>query len=248
MSWTLARLRPGDPFPAPEQALPAGAPYPGLLAVGGRLDAAALREAYAHGIFPWFGEDEPPLWWSPDPRMVLLPAELRVSRSLRRAARRFADDPRCSLCIDGDFEQVMQACAAPRAGAPGTWIGADIVAAYVGLHREGLAHSFELRRDGELLAGLYVVALGAAVFGESMFTRVTDGSKVALMALCGFALAHGLRFVDCQQQTAHLSSLGARPWPRDAFLRALEQTRTLPGPPCWQYDWTQFRQHCAAWL
>ena len=131
MSWTLVGLRPGDPFPSAEHALPAEAPYPGLLAVGGSLDAGTLRQAYAQGIFPWFGEGEPTLWWSPDPRMVLLPAELRVSRSLRRAARRFADDPRCRVCVDEDFEQVMRACAAPRAGAPGTWIGPDILRAYV---------------------------------------------------------------------------------------------------------------------
>lgn len=248
MNWTLARLRPGDPFPAPEHALPDDAPYPGLLAVGGRLDAASLRQAYAQGIFPWFGEDEPPLWWSPDPRMVLLPEQLRVRRSLRQAARRFAADPRYQLGVDGDFEQVVRACAAPRAGVPGTWIGASIVRAYVELHREGLAHSFELRRDGELVAGLYLVSLGAGAFGESMFTRVDDGSKVVLMALCGFARAHGLRFIDCQQQTAHLASLGAQPWPRARFLQHLDQARVQPAPACWQYDWTQFRQHCAAWL
>lgn len=248
MSWTLVGLRPGDPFPSAEHALPADSPYPGLLAVGGSLDAGTLRQAYAQGIFPWFGEGEPTLWWSPDPRMVLLPAELRVSRSLRRAARRFADDPRYRVCVDEDFEQVMRACAAPRTDAPRTWIGPDILRAYVELHREGLAHSFELRRDGELVAGLYLVCLGGAGFGESMFTRVDDGSKVLLMGLCGFALAHGLRFIDCQQQTAHLASLGARPWPRAVFLRELEQARAQPGPGTWQYDWTQFRQHCAAWL
>ncbi len=248
MNWTLPRLRPGEPFPPPEAALPAQAPYPGLLAAGGSVDAATLRRAYADGIFPWFGADEPPLWWSPDPRMVLLPEELRVTRSLRRAARRFAADPRFELAVDRDFEQVMVACAAPRGGVAGTWIGPAIVRAYVALHRDGLAHSFELRRDGELIAGLYLVALGGAAFGESMFTRVDDGSKVLLMALCGFAHARGLRFIDCQQQTAHLASLGARPWPRQRFLRELEQARRQPGPASWQYDWTHFVQHCAAWL
>ena len=246
--WQLARLRPGAAFPPPEQAWPAQSPYPGLLAIGGAVDSATLRNAYAQGIFPWFGEDEPPLWWSPDPRMVLLPQDLTVRRSLRQSARRYAADPRFELRVDSAFEQVMRACAAPRAGAPGTWIGPLILRAYGDLHAQGLAHSFELWRDGDLVAGLYLVALGAAAFGESMFTRVDDGSKVALMALCGFAQHHGIRFIDCQQQTAHLASLGAGPWPRERFLRELRQARALEGPACWQYDWTQFHQHCAAWL
>ena len=248
MNWTLPRLRPGEPFPPAHQALPAAAPYPGLLAAGGSVDAPTLRAAYSAGIFPWFGEDEPPLWWSPDPRMVLLPQELRVRRSLRQAARRMSQDPRLDLRVDTAFGAVMRACAAPRAGVEGTWIGPAILRAYGELHAQGLAHSFELWRDGELVAGLYLVALGAAACGESMFTRVDDGSKLLLMALCGFALARGLWFIDCQQQTAHLASLGARPWPRARFLRELEQARQLQGPPSWQYDWTQFRQHCAAWL
>ncbi|WP_018911734.1 leucyl/phenylalanyl-tRNA--protein transferase [Thiomonas sp. FB-6] len=248
MNWTLPRLRPGEPFPPAEGALPAEAPYPGLLAAGGRVDAPTLRAAYAGGIFPWFGEDEPPLWWSPDPRMVLLPGELRVRRSLRQSARRLSADPRFELRVDGDFAAVMRACAQPRAGVAGTWIGPSILQAYAELHAQGLAHSFELWRDGELVAGLYLVALGAAAFGESMFTRVDDGSKLLLMALCGFALSRGLRFIDCQQQTGHLASLGARPWPRGRFLRELAQARELDGVRSWQYDWTQFRQHCAAWL
>ncbi len=248
VNWTLPRLRPGDPFPPAQRALPADAPYPGLLAAGGRVDAPTLRAAYSQGIFPWFGEDEPPLWWSPDPRMVLLPGELRVRRSLRQSARRLSADARYELRADTAFDAVMRACAAPRAGVAGTWIGPSILQAYGQLHAQGLAHSFELWRDGELVAGLYLVALGAAAFGESMFTRVDDGSKLLLMALCGFALAQGLRFIDCQQQTAHLASLGARPWPRGSFLRELEQARTLDAPRSWQYDWTQFRQHCAAWL
>lgn len=234
-----------DPFPSPEGAL---AEPNGLLAAGGSLAPARLVEAYRRGIFPWSSEGQPLLWWSPDPRMVLLPAELRVRRSLRQSARRLSADPRCELRVDGDFAAVMRACAQPRAGVAGTWIGPSILQAYAELHAQGLAHSFELWRDGELVAGLYLVALGAAAFGESMFTRVDDGSKLLLMALCGFALSRGLRFIDCQQQTGHLASLGARPWPRDRFLRELAQARELDGVRSWQYDWTQFRQHCAAWL
>ncbi len=248
MNWSLAVLRPGEEFPAPERALGSDSPYPGLLAAGGSLDAPTLQRAYSQGIFPWFGEDEPLLWWSPDPRMVLLPGQLRVHRSLRQAARRMAGDPRYALRVDTAFEAVMRGCAAPRRHGGGTWIVEPIVAAYCALHRLGLAHSFELWRDDRLVAGLYLVGLGGCAFGESMFTRVSDGSKVLLMALCGFALAHGLRWIDCQQQTAHLAGLGARPWPRRRFLDCLAQARALPAPPGWQYDWTQFRQHCAAWL
>ncbi len=248
MNWSLPHLLPGAAFPDPERALPDEAPYPGLLAVGGSLDAGSLRAAYAAGIFPWFSQGQPLLWWSPDPRMVLLPDELRVHRSLRKTASRMAADPDFALRVDTDFEGVMRACAAPRAGASGTWIVEPMVDAYCALHRQGLAHSFELWRDGRLAAGLYLVCLGGCAFGESMFTRVSDGSKLLLMALCGFALARGLQWIDCQQVTAHLARLGARPWPRRAFLRSLRKARALPGPAGWTYDWTQFHQYCAAWL
>ena len=248
MTWTLARLRPGDCFPPPEQALPNDAPYPGLLAVGGRVDAKTLQAAYAQGVFPWFGADEPPLWWTPDPRMVLVPAELKVRRSLRQSARRHLREARLALRTDSDFRAVMQACAAPRRDTEQTWIVPAIVDAYCTLHTQGLAHSFELWRDDELVAGLYCVSLGGMVFGESMFTRVDDGSKLLLMALCGFCLRHGIGPIDCQQQTAHLANMGARAWPRDAFMRALEQSGLAQGPASWQYDWSQFQRDCAPWL
>ncbi len=248
MTWTLARLRPGDRFPPPEQALPHDAPYPGLLAVGGRVDARTLQAAYAQGIFPWFGADEPPLWWTPDPRMVLVPSELKVRRSLRQSARRHLREAHLTLRADSDFRAVMQACAAPRRDTDQTWIVPAIVDAYCALHAMGLAHSFELWRGDELVAGLYCVALGGMVFGESMFTRVDDGSKILLMALCGFCLRHGIGPIDCQQQTAHLANMGARAWPRDAFMRALEQSGLAQGPASWQYDWSQFQRDCAPWL
>ena len=248
MTWTLARLRPGDCFPPPEQALPNDAPYPGLLAVGGRVDAKTLQAAYAQGVFPWFGADEPPLWWTPDPRMVLVPAELKVRRSLRQSARRHLREARLALRTDSDFRAVMQACAAPRRDTEQTWIVPAIVDAYCTLHTQGLAHSFELWRDDELVAGLYCVSLGGMVFGESMFTRVDDGSKLLLMALCSFCLRHGIGPIDCQQQTAHLANMGARPWPRDAFMRALEQSSQAQGPASWRYDWSQFQRDCAPWL
>ena len=248
MTWNLTRLRPGDAFPPLSAALPAHAPYPGLLAIGGRLDAPTLRAAYAQGIFPWFDADEPPLWWSPDPRMVLLPQQLRVSRSLRRSVRRRLDDPRWSIRVECDFRGVMLDCAAPRRRGPGTWIGASIVDAYCALHGEGLAHSFELYCDAKRVAGLYLVNLGAMLFGESMYTRVDDGSKLLLTALCGFAQRHGLGPIDCQQQTAHLESMGARPWPRAVFAHALQRARRSAPPTAWIYDAAQMRSDCAAWL
>lgn len=248
MTWTLARLRPGERFPPPEQALPSDAPYPGLLAVGGRVDAHTLQSAYAQGIFPWFGADEPPLWWTPDPRMVLVPAELKVHRSLRQSARRRIHDPRYALRVDSDFRAVMRACAAPRRDTDETWIVPSIIDAYDALHAKGLAHSFELWEDETLVAGLYCVALGGMVFGESMFTRVDDGSKLLLMALCGFCLRHGIGPIDCQQQTAHLARLGARAWPRAAFMMTLAQSSSICGPSTWQYDLSQFQRDCAHWL
>lgn len=248
MTWTLPQLHPGQPFPDPASALPARAPWPGLLAVGGRLDADSLQAAYGAGIFPWSGPDEPLLWWSPDPRMVLRPADLRVRRSLRQSARRMMADPALRLAVDLDFRAVMRGCAAPGGKRTETWIQPDFIAAYCALHARGLAHSFELRRDGAAVAGLYLVAIGGMLFGESMFTREADASKVLLMALCGFALRHGLGPIDCQQQTAHLASMGATPWPRSGFLDALGTASRHAGPTTWTYDWSQFRDDCGAWL
>jgi leucyl/phenylalanyl-tRNA--protein transferase len=248
VNWTLTRLRGGDPFPPQDAALPARSPYPGLLAVGGTLDAATLRRAYAQGVFPWFEPGSDILWWCTDPRMVLNPGELVVRRSLRQAARRFLAAPDIELRVDHDFRGVMRDCAAPRRGVPGSWIGAAIIDAYGDLHDSGAAHSFELWQRGERVAGLYLVALGGMLFGESMYTRIADGSKFLLMALCGFALAHGLGPIDCQQQTAHLASLGARPWAREAFLRSLQAAARRTGPPAWTYDRQQMCRDCAAWL
>lgn len=248
MRWTLPHLSPGAPFPDPGQALPAHSPWPGLLAAGGRVDPATLRAAYARGIFPWSSEDDPLLWWSPDPRMVLRPAELRVRRSLRQSARRMLADPAFELGMDVDFRATMLGCAAPRRDGAGTWIRPDLVEGYCGLHAQGLAHSVELRRDGIPVAGLYLVNLGGMLFGESMYTRIDDGSKVLLMALCGFALRHGMPAIDCQQQTGHLARLGATPWPRRDFLATVHACASRAAPPSWTYDWTQFRDDCGRWL
>ena len=232
----LPLLQPGAPFPPADEAWPAQSPAPGLVAVGGALDVPTLRAAYSAGIFPWFSAGEPILWWSPDPRMVLPVAQFRLHRSLRRRVQQFTRDPRCEIRMDGAFAQVMAACAgAPRRGQTGTWIGPAMRAAYEALHTAGHAHSVEVWVDECLVAGLYCVGIGRALFGESMFTTVTDGSKIALAALVAWCRHHQLAFIDCQQQTAHLASLGATPIPRAQFLHAL-QALVGQAPPPWRFE------------
>jgi leucyl/phenylalanyl-tRNA---protein transferase len=238
----LPWLQPGDPFPDPERAWGAGSPAPGLLAAGGCLDVETLSRAYGHGIFPWYSEGQPILWWSTDPRMVLAPAEFRLHRSLRKTLVRFIADPRCELRFDTAFESVVRACAAsPREGQAGTWIGPDMLRAYTALHRAQLAHSVETWIDGELAGGLYCVGLGRAVFGESMFTRVPDASKIALAALVCFCRANGIGLIDCQQNTSHLASLGAREIGRREFVNAVSRNAASP-PPDWRFSPVYWRE------
>ena len=173
----LPWLEPGEPFPDVARAWGASDPAPGLLAAGGALDVATLTSAYGRGVFPWFSEGQPILWWSPDPRMVLHVDEFRLHRSLRRTLMQFRLDARCEIRIDSAFDDVIRACAgSPRPGQSGTWIVPQMVAAYQTLARAGQAHSVETWINGELVGGLYCVALGRAVFGESMLTRVPDAS------------------------------------------------------------------------
>lgn len=220
----------GEPLPSPRRAL---REPNGLLAAGADLSGGRLLEAYRKGIFPWFSEGQPVLWWSPDPRMVLFTDEFKVSRSLRRTLRALAADERWRIEHDRRFAQVMRECAAPRPGQDGTWIGPEIVAAYGELHRAGFAHSIEVvDADGQLVGGLYGVSIGRMFYGESMFARETDASKVALAALVATLRGHGFRMLDCQQNTAHLASLGAREIPRATFLAAMETQVGLPSP-----DW-----------
>ena len=222
-----------DPFPALETALD---DPNGLLAASEDLSAARLIDAYSHGIFPWYSADQPVLWWSPDPRMVLPTAEFRLSRSLRRiaAAEKF------EIRVDTAFDTVMRACAAPRADQDGTWITDAVRAGYGALFRRGYAHSVEAWRDGELVGGLYGVAIGRMFFGESMFARETDASKVALVHLVRQLRAWDFPLIDCQQQTAHLASLGARPIPRAEFAEALARlvhsAHPIPLPNHWTFD------------
>jgi leucyl/phenylalanyl-tRNA--protein transferase len=221
-------LGPADRFPPLEQAL---ADPDGLLAAGGTLDAERLIDAYRQGIFPWSSEGQPLLWWSPDPRMVLFADEFRVSRSLRKRIREGLFEIR----VDTAFDDVMAACAEPREGQAGTWITEAMRRAYGDLHRRGYAHSVEAWRDGHLAGGLYGVALGRVFFGESMFARETDASKVALAHLVAVLRERGVPIIDCQQQTSHLASLGARPIPRAEFAAILrELIHSAAPPPSWR--------------
>jgi len=198
----------------------------GLLAVGGTLTPEWLIHAYRHGVFPWYSADQPILWWAPDPRAVLLPEEFRISRSLARSIAKRGYETRMNTA----FGDVIEACAGPRRGMAGTWITREMNNAYLLLHRRGLAHSFETWQEGRLVGGLYGVALGRAFFGESMFTRATDASKVALARLVAECLARDVPLIDCQMPSPHLASLGSRTLPRrdfEARLGSLVDSRAL---------------------
>lgn len=206
----LTWLESGEPFPDVERAWGKESDAPGLLAAGGDLRVATLVRAYESGIFPWFSAGQPILWWSPDPRMVLQVDRFRLHRSLRKTLRKLQENPTFEIRIDTSFARVIEACAGSRRNhQSGTWIVPPMQAAYTKLFAAGHAHSVETWIDGELVGGLYCIALGKAVFGESMFTRIPDASKIALAALVGFCRHHGITMIDCQQNTAHLASLGA---------------------------------------
>ncbi len=223
--WLSADESAYDPFPPVSTALRSP---PGLLAAGADLSPARLVDAYRRGIFPWFNEGDPVLWWSTDPRMVLFVDEFRISRSLDKRLARSATDPRIEIRCDSAFDAVIRACAQPRGEDGGTWIVDAMVEAYIELHHLGFAHSVETWIDGALAGGLYGIAIGRMFFGESMFTHATDASKIALAHLVAFARSEGMPMLDCQQQTAHLASLGARPIPRTDFV---ERVATLVEQP-----------------
>lgn len=210
---------------------------PGLVAAGGSLSTARLEEAYRLGIFPWYGPGQPVLWWSPDLRMVLPVQDFRLPRSLRKTLRRFLRTPGCEIRFDSALRRVIETCAAsPREGQDGTWIVPEMVEAYVRWHEAGAVHSTETWVDGELVGGLYYVALGRMVFGESMFALRSDASKLALAALVAACRARGVAWIDCQQHTAHLASFGARELPRPAFERHLALTLGAEPVRDWTYD------------
>ena len=217
----ITLLGPRSPFPPAARAL--HEPN-GLLAAGGDLSPERLLDADRHGIFPWFSEVEPVLWWSPDPRMVLYPAEFQPGRTFRRVLRNRAYQVR----VDHDFAATIRACAAPREGAGGTWINSRMIAAYQHLHELGHAHSFETWIDDRLVGGLYGVAVGKVFFGESMFSWAADGSKIAFAHLVAHLQLHGFGLLDCQMHTEHLQRLGARQIPRVEFLREVARLSAAP--------------------
>jgi leucyl/phenylalanyl-tRNA--protein transferase len=231
------------PLPATRGALGPDTEAPGLLAAGGQLSTLRLEEAYRKGVFPWYAPGQPVLWWSPDPRMVLPVAEFKLSRSLRKTVARFTRSPNCELRVDSAMRAVIVACAQmPREGQAGTWIVPEMIEAYCAWHAAGAVHSFETWVDGRLVGGLYGVALGRMFYGESMFSRSTDASKIALAALVAFCRAHRIALIDCQQNTSHLASLGAREIPRRAFEQHLAAAVAAPPVRDWTYDarhWAQ---------
>jgi leucyl/phenylalanyl-tRNA--protein transferase len=263
----LTWIEDDEPLPPTHMAWGADSDAPGLLAAGGGLSPQRLEQAYRRGIFPWFSEGQPVLWWSPDPRMVLPVAQFKLSKSLAKTVRRFARSPGHEVRIDSAFARVIDACArTPRDGQAGTWILPQMVQAYTEWHAparppegrmparrdaaqppgrqsaRGRVHSFETWVDGRLLGGLYGVAIGRMFFGESMFAWATDASKIALAALVCFCRAHGITLIDCQQNTGHLASLGAHEVSRSSFEQHLSRTVAQPDITDWTYDsamWSQ---------
>ena len=216
------------PFPPVDSALTEEDGAAGLLAAGADLSPQRLLDAYRQGIFPWFSDGQPILWWSTNPRMVLMVDRFKISKSLKKSLRKLQNNPDIEFKFDSAFEMVMRACAEPRmdedGNAGGTWITEPMVAAYTELHQLGIAHSTEMWMDGELVGGAYGICLGRMFYGESMFSRVRDGSKLAFAHLVHFLKSQQVRMIDCQQQTRHLASLGAAPVSRSEFIRHISQT------------------------
>lgn len=231
-------LGPDDPFPPVERALGPESGAPGLLAASSDLLPWRVVDAYRQGIFPWYSDGQPVLWWSPDPRMILAPREFKLSPSFRKTLKRVLRDPRWEIRVDADFPAVMRNCAqAPRRGQRGTWITAEIIDAYASLHGAGNAHSVEAWLDGQRVGGLYGVSLGRMFFGESMFAHVRDASKIAFAGLVGHLRRHEIEMIDCQQNTPHLASLGGREIARKAFV-AHVRTAVAGAPIPWRFDKT----------
>jgi leucyl/phenylalanyl-tRNA---protein transferase len=233
---TLTWLEPGQAFPPVDSAWGPLDPAPGLLAAGGVLDVATLVAAYSQGIFPWYSTGQPVLWWSTDPRMVLRTDAFRLHCSLRKTILSLLNAGRLEVRFDDNFERVISSCACvPRTGQGGTWILPAMFQAYLRLHRAGVAHSVETWIDGELAGGLYAVNLGAMVFGESMFSRRSNASKIALAALVAFCRARQIPLIDCQQDTPHLASLGGELMSRQSFQRHVQRT-TQHAAPQWKFE------------
>ena len=233
-----------DALPSPKQ-IDGYVDYPdGLMAISQSMTPERLIEAYQKGIFPWYSEDQPVLWWCTSPRMTLQPSELIVHHSLRKKIKQIISQPEWAITVDGAFTQVIANCAlSPRAGQDGTWITAEIQTHYIELFHQKIAHSVEVWHQGHLVGGLYGINLGKMFYGESMFMKVPDASKVALAALCAACLKMDIPLIDCQQETQHLASLGAKPLEKIVFLNRLETLITQPAP-IWNFD----KQILAHWV
>ncbi len=233
-------LEQNDPFPDVSTALTEKSGFPGLLAASADLSPSRLIDAYRHGIFPWYSENQPVLWWSTDPRMVLPTEQFVISHSLKKKLKQIHKSIHTGgpweLKFDSDFARVIRECAAPRKNASGTWITDEIIRNYQTLHEMGIAHSTELWHENTLVGGAYGICIGKIFFGESMFARVTDASKIALAHLVFFLRGNGVKMIDCQQETAHLASLGARPVSRAEFNTFLRQAVDLPPVTSWKSE------------
>lgn len=231
-------LEPDSPFPDISTALTEQDGAPGLLAAGADLSADRLLDAYSQGIFPWFSDNQPILWWSTDPRMVLFTDRFTVSHSLRKTLKKIdqsiANGGRWQVSFDSAFDKVIRACAAPRSYASGTWISQQIIEGYSSLHQRGYAHSAEVWLDGELVGGAYGVCIGKMFYGESMFAQATDASKIALAYLVHLLKSQGVAMIDCQQETAHLASLGATLITRAAFISHMKKAIQQEAVRYWQ--------------
>ncbi len=216
-------LRGNDSFPNPLYEADPDPSAPGLIAMSDRIYSGQLLAAYQLGIFPWYSGNQPVLWWSPNPRMVLKPAQFKCHESLKKTIRQFIEEPNKEIVVDGDFGAVVRSCAtSARKDQDGTWITPEILDSYTALHKQGHAHSIAIHDGPLLVGGLYCVAISGMIFGESMFTRQKDASKIALAALCAWCQQNGVEMIDCQQETNHLSTLGAKPISREIFLETLQ--------------------------
>ncbi len=230
-------LRTNSPFPSPRDFVQDDPELPdGLIAISDSINENRLIAAYRQGIFPWYSKGQPVLWWCTSPRMVLETSSIKISNSLRKKIQQVQVNSEWEIKIDTSFQTMMESCAnTQRKDQDGTWITSEIIDSYVKLHHLGIAHSVEMWYQNELVGGLYGINLGKMMYGESMFTRVTDASKVALTALCAWCASVGIQRIDCQQETDHLGSLGAHPIPKKDFLDWIESQIDLPAPP-WNWN------------
>jgi leucyl/phenylalanyl-tRNA--protein transferase len=241
---SLPWLQVTDPFPSPLSYSEPDPEVPGLIAISTDISSEQLKRAYSQGIFPWYSESQPILWWSPNPRMVLKPSHLKISKSLKKEIKHILMDQAWDILVDCDFHATILACAKQvRKDQNGTWITHAIMHAYGQLHEQGLAHSVEVFYQGQRVGGLYCVNIGLMVFGESMFSLHPNASKLALAALCAWGIENQIALIDCQQETAHLTSMGASPIDRSDFIRYVED-QSLAELPKWSFD----KQILSYWL